>query len=82
MLLLTLSSLGVIESPMGPRVPIITQTFDRIRLCFRMKVRFSDAFLASRAHRINQRQECKNIHVIALDTCDVVFKVLTSASRV
>ena len=37
------------------RVPIITQvTFDRIRLYFRMKVRFSDSFLAS--HRINQRE--------------------------
>ena len=37
-----------------------------------MKVRFPDAFLAS--HRINQRQECKNIHVASLDTYDVAFK--------
>ena len=53
MAILYSASLGVIESPIG-HVPITTQTFDRIRLCFRMKVRFSDAFLAS--HRINQRQ--------------------------
>ena len=40
-----------------------------------MKVRFSDAFLAS--HRINQRQrvdkECKHIHVLGLVTC-LAFK--------
>ena len=41
------------------RVPIKTQTFDRIRLCFRIKVRFSDAFLA--LHRINQRQRMQKI---------------------
>ena len=39
-----------------------------------MKVRFHDAFLVS---------ECKkNIHVVALDTCDVGVQALTSASRV
>ena len=56
-----LSSLGVIESVPISCVPIVTQTFDKIRLCFRMKVRFSDAFLAS--HRINQRQRMQK------DTC-------------
>ena len=45
--------LNLLESPIG-RVPIITQAFDRIRLCFRMEVRFSDSLLAS--HRINQRE--------------------------
>ena len=42
----------------------------------RMKVRFSDVFLAS--HRINQRQrvdkECKHIHVLGLDRC-LAFKL-------
>ena len=42
-----------IESLIG-RVPMITQIFERIRLCFRTKVRFSLAFLAS--HGINQKQ--------------------------
>ena len=36
-----------------------------------MKVRSSNAFLAS------HRKECKNIHVVALDTCDVAFKLST-----
>ena len=49
-----------------------TQTLDRIRLCFRMKPRFSDAFLVS--HRIMQRQRMQNIYVLALETCDVAFK--------
>ena len=61
----TLSSRGVIKSPIG-RVPIITQTFDRIRLCFRMKVRFSDAFLVS--HIINQRQRMHWIYMLLLLT--------------
>ena len=38
-----------------------------IRLCFRMKVRFSDAFLAYHMGWIKHK-ECKNIHVVALDT--------------
>ena len=58
-----LSSLGVIET---------TQTFDRIRLF--QNERFSDAFLVS--HGINQRQRCKNTHVVALDTCNVAFSPL------
>ena len=53
--------------------------------CFRMKVRFSDPFLAS--HRINQRQrvdkECKHIHVLGLVKCLAFkFSPLTSMSRV
>ena len=73
-----LSSLGVIESPISC-VPIVTQTFDRIRLCFRMKVRFSDAFLAS--HRINQRQRMQKDTCCSWDVrCGI--QVLTSASHV
>ena len=74
---LTLTSL---ESPIG-RITIITQTFFRIRPCFRMKVRFSDAFLVS--HRINHRQRMQKIYMLLLLTsvwCGV--QVLISASRV
>ena len=42
------------ESTIGRRVTIITQTLDRIRLCFRIKVRFSESFLA--LHRITQKE--------------------------
>ena len=54
-----------VESPIS-RIPLITQTFERIRL--RIKVRFSESLLAS--HRINQRERMQksNIHVAALDT--------------
>ena len=40
--------LNQVKSPIG-RVPLITQTFERIRLCFRMKVRFSESFLAQKS---------------------------------
>ena len=44
--------LNLIESPIG-LVPIIIQIFERIRFCFRMKVRFSESFLASHSHNHN-----------------------------
>ena len=66
----TLSSLGVIESPIS-RVTKITN-IRQIRLCFRMKVRFSGTFLYH--NRVIQRQRMQNIHVVALDMCEVAFK--------
>ena len=39
------------------RVTIITQTLDRMRLCFRIKVRFSDASFVS--HEIIHRQRMR-----------------------
>ena len=43
-----------------------------------MKVRFSEAFLAS--HRIRQRvdKECKHLHVLGLDKC-LAFKCIVSS---
>ena len=58
------------ESPIGRRVTIITQTLDRIRLSFTMKVRFSDAFLAS--HRIMQRHRMQK-YICCCSSCDVAF---------
>ena len=55
----------LIESPIG-RITNTPQNKTWIRL------RFLDAFLVS--HRIMQDKESKNIHVAALDTCDVAFK--------
>ena len=63
--------LNLIESPIG-RVPIITQTFNRIRLCFRMKVRFSESFLAS--YRINQRKNTKIYMSLLLTRVEVDTK--------
>ena len=53
------------------RVPVTTQTFDRIRL-FQNESKVSDAFLAS--HRKLKDKERKNMHVLALHVSDVAFK--------
>ena len=51
------------KSPVG-RATIITQSIDKIRLCFSMKVRFLDAFLALR--RINHRQRMQKYMLLLL----------------
>ena len=59
------------ESQIG-RITIITQTLHRIRLCFRMKVRFSDAFLVS--HSYNAKTKSAKIYMLLILTRDGAFK--------
>ena len=53
---------------------IITQTFDRITLCLKMKVKFSDPFLVS--DRINERQEMQKY-----TCCHLCVSCLPSGSQ-